>query len=216
MLNTAVNYTFHRENEKYFFENINPTFTGNDAFKLLSDEQVIDFTTDYIKPLKYGRMETGLKVRDRGIPTNMQFIPGLNSPLDTNAGGWAKYHELIPAIYGNDVFENKKVEAEVGLRLEYVKLNYDVNPNHNTYKSNGYSYAQPFPTVRFAYKLNEKSIISLFYNRRVDRPNEVDIRIFPKYDDAEIIKVGNPALRPQFTNSFELGYKSNFKKAVFI
>lgn len=53
---------------------------------------------------------------------------------------------------------------------------------------------------------------SLFYNRRVDRPNEVDIRIFPKYDDAEIIKVGNPALRPQFTNSIELGYKASWDR----
>ena len=66
-----------------------------------------------------------------------------------------------------------------------------------------------------AYKLNDHSKISLFYNRRVDRPNEVDIRIFPKYDDAEIIKVGNPALRPQFTNSYELGYKTNLKKGYF-
>jgi len=49
--------------------------------------------------------------------------------------------------------------------------------------------------------------LSFFYTRRVDRPNEVDIRIFPKYDDVEIIKVGNPGLRPQFTNSVELGYK---------
>src|SRR6185369_13521464 len=61
-----------------------------------------------------------------------------------------------------------------------------------------------------AYKFNDRNKLSVFYNRRVDRPNEVDIRIFPKYDDAEIIKVGNPALRPQFTNSFELGYKTSW------
>jgi outer membrane receptor protein involved in Fe transport len=49
----------------------------------------------------------------------------------------------------------------------------------------------------------------------VDRPNEVDIRIFPKYDDAEIIKVGNPALQPQFTNSVELGFKTSWQKGYF-
>ena len=27
---------------KYYFDNIMPTFTGHDAFKLLSDEQVFD------------------------------------------------------------------------------------------------------------------------------------------------------------------------------
>ena len=57
--------------------------------------------------------------------------------------------------------------------------------------------------------------MSLFYNRRVDRPQEVDIRIFPKYDDAEIIKVGNPALRPQFTNTIELGYKKIWNSGSF-
>ena len=52
-------------------------------------------------------------------------------------------------------------------------------------------------------------------NSKTLNPDEVDIRIFPKYDDAEIIKVGNPALNPQFTNSFELGYKNQWKKGYF-
>ena len=77
------------------------------------------------------------------------------------------------------------------------------------------NYTEPFPNLRFGYKINDQNKITVFYNRRVDRPNEVDIRIFPKYDDAEIIKVGNPALRPQFTNSFEFGYKKNMEKGYF-
>ena len=215
LLNMNANYSFHRENEKYFFTNILPDFTGKDAFKLLSDENVTDLGLDYIRPLKYGRFEGGFKFRWRYIPTNMLFIPGINSPLDSNAGGWATYNESIPALYGNYIFENEKVEAEIGLRVEYVKLQYNVNPDHNTYKSNGYDYTQPFPNVRLAWKVNETNKLSLFFNRRVDRPNEGDIRIFPKYDDAEIIKVGNPALRPQFTNLLELGYKTNFNKGYF-
>jgi outer membrane receptor protein involved in Fe transport len=145
----------------------------------------------------------------------MEFKPGANSVLDMNAGGWANYKELIPAVYGNYVFENEKWEAELGMRLEYVKIQYDVNPNHSTYKSDGYNYTQPFPNVRLAYKLNDNNKLSAFYNRRVDRPNEVDIRIFPKYDDAEIIKVGNPGLRPQFTNAVELGYKNTWSSGYF-
>ncbi len=215
LLNAGFNYTFHREDEKYFYDNYLPASTGTDAFKLLSDEQVYDWNIDYIKPLKYGRIETGAKLRYRTIPTDMNFIPGTNSVLDTTAGGWATYNELIPALYTNYVFESKKFEAELGIRGEYVKIDYKVNPDHNTYSSDGYDYIQPFPNVRIAYKINDQNKISLFYNRRVDRPNEVDIRIFPKYDDAEIIKVGNPALRPQFTNSFELGYKTSWPNGSF-
>lgn len=212
LLNVGFNYTFHREDEKYFYDNYLPASTGTDAFKLLSDEQVYDFNLDYVKPLKYGHLETGLKLRKRDIPTNMNFVPGINSVLDSNAGGPATYKEIIPAIYGNYVFENKSWEAEIGLRLEYVKIDYQVGANHPTYKSSGYDYAQPFPNMRFAYKLNDNNKFSIFYNRRVDRPNEVDIRIFPKYDDAEIIKVGNPALGPQFTNTIEMGYKTSWRK----
>ena len=211
LLNAGFNYTYHRENEKYFFTNIMPDFIGEDAFKLISDEHVADFNVDYVRPHKYGRIEAGLKFRYREIPTNMLFIPGLNSPLDVAAGGWATYRETIPALYGNYVFENNTFDVEAGLRVEYVKLWYDVNPDHPTYKSDGYNYAQPFPNIRLAWKINERNRISAFYNRRVDRPAEVDIRIFPKYDDAEIIKVGNPELQPQFTNSFELGYKTDWK-----
>lgn len=210
-LNVGLNYTYHRENEQYFFTNILPTYTGLDSFKLISDEHVADVNIDYTHPLKFGHIEGGIKFRQRYIPVNMLFIPGLNSPLDTNAGGWANYTEMIPAVYGNYVFESKKLELEAGLRVEYVQVQYDVNPNHKTYKSDGYNYTQPFPNLRLAYKLNDNNRLSFFYNRRVDRPNEVDIRIFPKYDDAEIVKVGNPALRPQFTNSFELGYKTSWE-----
>lgn len=215
LLNVGFNYTFHREDERYFFTNILPTFTGLDAFKLISDESVYDFNADYIRPLRYGRLETGVKFRKRQIPTNMLFIPGLNSPLDVNAGGIAVYNEVIPAAYGNYVFESEKIEAEVGLRFEYVKIDYEVDPNNPVYKTSGYDYNQPFPNMRFAYKFDDNRKVSLFFNRRVDRPNEVDIRVFPKYDDAEIIKVGNPALRPQFTNSVELGFKNNWAKGYF-
>lgn len=210
LLNAGFNYTFHREDEKYFFTNILPSYTGLDSFKLISDEHVADLTADYIQPLKHGRFEAGIKFRRRYIPTNMHFKPGLNSPLDETAGGKAGYGENIPAVYGNYIFENTNFEIEAGLRIEYVHLEYDVNPNHPVYKSDGYHYLEPFPNLRLAYKIDNNNRISVFYNRRVDRPNEVDIRIFPKYDDAEIIKVGNPALRPQFTNTVELGYKASW------
>jgi hypothetical protein len=157
LFNTGLNYTFHREDEKYFFDNILPTFTGKDAFALLSDEHVADFNFDYVRPLKHGRIEGGVKFRWRGIPTNMQFIPGLNSPLDSTAGGPATYKEIIPALYANYAYESKNLEAEIGLRVEYVNINYEVGTSHPTYKTDGYNYTQPFPNVRLAYKIMRRT-----------------------------------------------------------
>ncbi len=215
ILNVGLNYTFHREDEKYFLWDTRPTYLGRDTFMLIADEHVTDVNIDYVRPLRKGRFETGTKFRWRNIPTNMRFFPGLNSPLDVNAAGWAKYNEIIPAVYGNYIYETQKFEVEAGLRVEYVHLDYEVNPDHNTYESDGYKYFQPFPSVRLAWNVAEKKKLSLFYNRRVDRPDEGDIRIFPKYDEPEVLKVGNPALRPQFTQSIELGYKESWGKGTF-
>jgi outer membrane receptor protein involved in Fe transport len=214
-LAVTSNYSFHREDEKYFFTNTLPSSVGTDAFALLSDEHVFDLNADYTKPLRQGRIEAGFKGRYRSIPVDMQFRPGQNSQIDSAAGGWADYREMIPAIYGTYVFESERIELEGGIRLESVQLDYEVNPNHNTYKSDGYRYVRPFPNVRAAWKFDDANKLSVFFNRRVDRPNEVDIRIFPKYDEPELIKVGNPALQPQYSTSAELGYKSSWSRGSF-
>src|SRR5690606_19816473 len=64
-----------------------------------------------------------------------------------------------------------------------------------------------YPNIRLSYKLNDNDSIAAYYTSRVDRPGEPELRIFPKYDDPELLKVGNPYLRPQFTKSMELSYE---------
>ena len=119
-LNTGFNYTFDREDEKYFFDNTLPEYESEESFKLIADQRVADFNFDYTRPLRNGLLETGIKIRRRTIPTDMQFFPGFMSPLDKNADGIATYKEFIPAIYSNYTYEVRKFEAEIGLRLEYV------------------------------------------------------------------------------------------------
>jgi outer membrane receptor protein involved in Fe transport len=60
--------------------------------------------------------------------------------------------------------------------------------------------------VKLTFNITRANRFIAAYNRRVDRPGEPELRIFPKYDDPELLKVGNPFLRPQFTNAYELGY----------
>ena len=215
LLNVSLNYNFQQEDERFWMTNTTPDYVGQDSFKLLANQHVIDMNVEYIRPLKHGHIEGGAKFRWRSLPVNMLFKPGLNSPIDVRAGGWANYSEIIPALFANYVLELKHIELEVGLRMEYVQVKYDVIPTHNTYKSDAYWYFQPFPNLRFAYVINDKHRLTFFYNRRVDRPDEGDVRIFPKYDDPEILKVGNPAIRPQYTQNFELGYKTTWKSGSF-
>ena len=93
------------------------------------------------------------------------------------------------------------------MRIEQTDVSYTI-PDENIYYdgSDSYDYFEVFPNVKLTYRLNDASSVIAAYNRRIDRPGEPELRIFPKYDDPELLKVGNPYLRPQFTNAFELGF----------
>ena len=67
-----------------------------------------------------------------------------------------------------------------------------------------------FPNAKLTLNLTSTNRLTMAYNRRVDRPGEPELRIFPKYDDPEILKVGNPFLRPQFTNAYEVGFSRSW------
>jgi outer membrane receptor protein involved in Fe transport len=58
--------------------------------------------------------------------------------------------------------------------------------------------------------------LAVHYANRVDRPGEPELRIFAKYDDPELLKVGNPYLRPQFTESHEISYERLWERGSAI
>lgn len=211
-LTSSFNYSFRRKDEVFYFTNNEFPMVGSDTTMLIADENIFDLTADYIKPLRKGRLELGMKQMARIFPNDILFKPGLNSILDTGLQGTAEYREWLSALYGNYIFELKNIELEAGLRLEYSKVDYLVDPNHSVYESDGFSYISPFPNVRFSWLMDEKSKLTLFYNRRVDRPQESALRVFPTYADPEILVIGNPTLVPQFTQSFEIGYRRTWEK----
>lgn len=211
-IDVISNYSFRRKDEVFYFENFEQGLFGTDTTMLIADEHVVDITLDYVKPLRAGRVEVGGKFRNRFFPNLITFLPGTNSILDLGLDGTATYQELISAAYTNYIFESRNWELEGGLRLEYADINYLVDPDHSTYSSDGFDYFQLFPNVRWSYLFSKNSQLSLFYNRRVDRPEESMLRVFPQYDDPVILKIGNPTLLPQFTQSLEAGYKYSWKK----
>jgi outer membrane receptor protein involved in Fe transport len=214
-IESALNYSFRSKEEVFYFSDLRMGQIGTDTTTLLADENIVDLTVDYSKPLKKGRYETGLKGRTRIFPNQIDFIPGENSILDLSLQGSAEYREWLYAFYGNYVFEAAKFSLEGGLRAEYAQVDYLVDPNHGTYSSDGYNYLEFFPSFRMGFRLSDKSNLSLFYNRRVDRPEEKNLRVFPQYSDPEVLPLGNPGLQPQFTQSFEVSHKLSWEKGYF-
>ncbi len=204
---TSLNYSYRHKDEVFYFDNILPSFTGTDTTSLIADEHIWDFTMDYTKPLRSGRLELGTKQRSRVFPNDIMFDPGFNSILDPGLAGTAEYREWLSAGYANMVFERDRLQLEGGLRLEYVEVDYLVDPTHRVYESDGFSYLDLFPSLRATRLLPGDVRLSAHYNRRVDRPEESALRVFPTYANPEILVLGNPGLEPQFTQSMELGIR---------
>lgn len=211
-LESNVNYSFRRKDEVFFFDNFLENSFGTDTTSLIADEHIVDVNVDYTRPLRSGRLELGTKQRSRIFPNNITFTPGENSILDLTLAGTAEYREWLSAFYGNYVYEAEKLEVEAGLRVEYAQIDYLVDPRHSVYSDDGFTYFEPFPNLRATWLINDNSRLSLFYNRRVDRPEEKNLRVFPTYADPEILRIGNPSLIPQFTQTIEAGYKLSWQE----
>jgi outer membrane receptor protein involved in Fe transport len=208
-------YTGGGEDEFFPFGDSSAVRNGNDATLLTVFEYVNAFTLDYVKPMRKGRMEAGSRISLRNIPVTYTLTPGQNSILDFNLGAWSKYKEDVYAFYTNFIRQSAKVDVEAGLRFEPSFINFKLDPANLYYQNTSYKYFPLFPNVRLSFKLNESNTISVFHNRRVDRPGEFDVRPFPKYDDPELLKTGNPNLRPQFTNTYEVAYKKYWNSGSF-
>lgn len=211
--NAGFQFTKGWEDESYFLQDSSSVRQAPDTTMLLAEEFTTNLSADYIKPLSSGRIEVGTKFQWRRIPVDYTVGRGQNSIIYPGLGDWSKWGENIYAAYLNYVFEKPDFDIEAGLRAEYTDVFYTIAPENIYYQENdAYHYFELFPNLRLTYNLDENNRVSVFYNRRIDRPGEPELRIFPKYDDPELLKVGNPYLRPQFTRAFELAYQLDWQQ----
>ncbi|MDG1805359.1 outer membrane beta-barrel family protein, partial [Flavicella sp.] len=209
----TAQYTKGWEDETYYLNDSSAVRIGRDVTNILATEHTTSVQADYVKPMSSGRMELGAKARFRNLPVEFKVDRGENSVIYPGVGEWSDWGENIYAAYGNFILEKNKYDIEAGMRLEHTSVFYNIDPNNIYYggKDDKYDYLELFPNLRFSYKLDDYNKISLFYNRRIDRPGEPELRVFPKSDDQELLKIGNPYLRPQFTQSYEVAYKTSWE-----
>lgn len=216
-ISASVQYTTGLEDEDYFLNDRSAIRNSTDEFHLKATTRTLPIQIDYIKPIKSGRIELGTKYQRRRIPVTYDVVRGVNSIIYQGLGNISEWGEDVASVYGNLVHENVNYGIEGGFRLEQTDVYYALAAENIYYpKNDQYDYFKIYPNLRFSYNLTDSRKIAAYYTSRVDRPGEQEVRIFPKYDDPEILKVGNPYLRPQFTNSVELAYEQLWGNGSFI
>jgi hypothetical protein len=166
--------------------------------------------TDYTWPVnKTLKLEAGAKFSNVSTDNILNAQKQVDGQYvnDTQFTNHFKYDEKIGAGYLNLNKSYKKLTIQVGLRTEYTSSTGTlIRENQSSVKRN---YLDLFPSVFINRTLNDKNEIGISYSRRIDRPGYDNLNPFIYYVNQYLYQVGNPFLKPQYTNKFELNYTYN-------
>lgn len=91
-----------------------------------------------------------------------------------------------------------------GLRLEQVQIETDQVTGG---LKNDNDYFRAYPSVFLGYELSDSQQLRANYSRRVQRPQAQDLNPYRVYQDPFNFRAGNPDLKPQVTDAYELGWQ---------
>jgi outer membrane receptor protein involved in Fe transport len=177
-------------------------------------EKNIRAQVDYVYPFnENSKIETGFQSRwdmDKGDYIFENYDPDRNEWIyDSTLSNTLDYLDAIQSLYGTFTGKLQKFGYQAGLRAEYDNRYINQITLEEAYR---YEKMHFFPSFYVSYELPLKMQLQFSYSRRIERPDERDLNPFKEYMDNQNVRVGNPALIPEFTNSFELNYQLPFKK----
>ncbi len=123
--------------------------------------------------------------------------------LNLNQSNAFKYVENIEAAFVDFSKEIGNWSFKTGLRAEYTNVS---GRSITMNLTNNYHYLKLFPTVYIQRILKNDNTIGFTYSRRINRPAFYYLNPFRFYNNPYAYEVGNPFLRPEFNNNFELSY----------
>ena len=173
------------------------------------------FKTDYSRPVgEKGMLETGCQIRfvnDSSRYNANEYSNNFNKWLDdTLQSNIFIYTKNINSIYSTITNKHEKIEYKLGLRIEYFnRLTKQVSINEE-HKIDRFDF---FPTFHLLYKPSGTHQFQASYSRRVFRLWGTYLNPFPIYKDSYNIHKGNPYLKPEYIDSYELSYFYHFKSS---
>lgn len=161
---------------------------------------------DYTKPFEGGgKLEAGVQSRlEREIEIFNFTNFGINDPKYTSD---MDFKEDIHSIYSTLSGKLNPVQYQLGLRGEYTKRSIDHSLVTTPYTLDRFDY---FPSAHFSLDLNENNQLMTSYSRRINRPGGRDLDPFPSYMNQYTIRLGNPDLKPEYTDSYEFSFMRKF------
>ncbi|MDQ6815169.1 MAG: outer membrane beta-barrel family protein, partial [Bacteroidota bacterium] len=216
----SVSYnTSYSTNTSYYFQTqsyLAPSsiFGGSNSNNPGKNTQS-EFTIDYTQPIgEKFTLETGVKNERMNINSAADVYSfnrnSKNFLINPNQSYAIMYKRSVYAYYLQSSFSlGKALNVRLGGRYEYTVSNADYSTAHNVTVP---AYSRFAPSFILSHNFPNNQTIKLSYTYRIERPEYRELNPFVNLSDPHNISTGNPLLRPEVGNNFELGYNRSFNK----
>jgi outer membrane receptor protein involved in Fe transport len=198
---------YSRNDRTYAFAN--DTYAATEAGQLgragndnPSANQEITAQLDYQTPLGERQLlEVGVKDIQRRVRSDYTYYGQLAASQAANSFTYRQQVAAGYAVYTLNLPRNFSLKP--GLRYEYTALAADFGTGPVGDIPN---YGLLVPSLSLLHKLPNGNALKLAYNRRLQRPSLQFLNPNLQAANPLVQTQGNPALRPEYTNNYELGY----------
>jgi outer membrane receptor protein involved in Fe transport len=179
------------------------------------EENEFRLKIDYTLPFsKSGKVEAGMLSRIDSETEALTF-----EVFDEETGNWiirddftsvTDFRRDIHAAYTTFSSSLGNFEFMAGLRGE---LTIREIKNTNLEDDATLNRFDLFPTFHTSYKIGKNQELMASYSRRINRPGGRDLDPNPTYFNRYTIRIGNPNLKPEYTDSYEIGALRRFGRS---
>jgi len=146
---------------------------------------------------RFGRSEDITSLSDYNpLSAKYELIPEYNSKIE--------YIRNINALYGMYSGELGSFGYQGGIRGEYTDRQFKVLNQESSFVLERWDF---FPTLHFSNSFSKDQQMMTSYTRRIERPRGYYFEPFDTWMDAYNVRRGNPDLKPEYIDSYELGYQ---------
>lgn len=123
-----------------------------------------------------------------------------------------RYRQQVYAAYGEITFPlSRQLQAKTGGRLERTNIQtFFSNAGQQAENPGYYTFV---PSIHLSWKVNDSRSFRLSYSRRIERPGYDQLNPFINTSDPKNISSGNPLLRPETGDRFEISFNEGFGKS---
>jgi iron complex outermembrane receptor protein len=171
---------------------------------------IYTFKVDYEQNLWGGKFAIGSKF-SRVLTDNTYLFYAIFSDSTDLLEGRSNifnYEENVYAAYLNYNRSFKNLSFNAGLRMETTDvfgelITYDPALQEDPVDQ---LYTDLFPSMGLSYSIKQGNTLNINYGRRLNRPNYSVLNPFKVQESELSFRKGNPFLKPEIVNNFEIGY----------